>query len=183
MLLVRHGQSEFNAAFTLTRVDPGIPDPELTEIGRSQAATAADALAARDVVRLVVSPYTRTLQTARIIAERLGVPLSIDPRVRERAAFHCDIGTPPGMLARRFPEFDFGGLGDPWWHDHLSLGRGETEEELAARAEHFRRDMAASPDWRRVAVITHWGFVRALTGRQAQNGEIVPFDVSGGKTE
>ena len=37
MLLVRHGQSEFNAAFTLTRVDPGIPDPELTPVGRLQA--------------------------------------------------------------------------------------------------------------------------------------------------
>lgn len=178
MLLVRHGQSEFNAAFTLTRVDPGIPDPELTEIGRVQAAAAAEALVAHDVARLVVSPYTRTLQTARIISERIGVPLSIDPRVRERAAFHCDIGTPPAALARRFPEFDFGGLGDPWWHDHLSLGRAETEEELARRAEHFRRDMAASEDWRRVAVITHWGFVRALTGRQAQNGEIIVYDAT-----
>lgn len=178
MLLVRHGQSEFNAAFTLTRVDPGIPDPELTDIGRGQAAAAAAALAERDVTRLVVSPYTRTLQTARIIAERLGVPFSIDPRVRERAAFHCDIGTPPEALARRFPEFDFGALGDPWWHDHLSLGRAETEEELAYRAEHFRRDLTAGEDWRRVAVITHWGFVRALTGRQAQNGEIIVYDAT-----
>lgn len=178
MLLVRHGQSEFNAAFTFTRVDPGIPDPELTEIGRTQAAAAAEALLGHDVTRLVVSPYTRTLQTARIIAERLGVPFSIDPRVRERAAFHCDIGTPPADLARRFPEFDFAGLDHPWWHDHLSLGRAETEQELAHRAEHFRRDMAAREDWRRVAVITHWGFVRALTGRQAQNGEIIVYDAS-----
>lgn len=178
MLLVRHGQSEFNAAFTLTRVDPGIPDPELTEIGRVQAAAAAEDLAGRDVVRLVVSPYTRTLQTARIIAERLRVPISLDPRVRERAAFHCDIGTRPQALAARFPEFDFGGLGDPWWHDHLSLGRAETEEELALRAEHFRSEMARREDWRRVAVVTHWGFVRALTGRQAQNGEIIAYDVA-----
>lgn len=178
MLLVRHGQSEFNAAFTLTRVDPGIPDPELTEIGRVQAAAAARDLAARDVARLVVSPYTRTLQTARIIAEQLGVPMTIDPRVRERAAFHCDIGTPPRALAARFPEFDFGGLGDPWWHDHLSVGRAESEAELAHRAEQFRAEMARREDWRRVAVVTHWGFVRALTGRQAQNGEIVVYDVT-----
>jgi len=180
MLLVRHGQSEFNAAFTLTRVDPGIPDPELTEIGRIQAANAAEQLAARGVRRLVVSPYTRTLQTARIIASHLGVAISIDPRVRERAAFHCDIGTPPQLLATRFPDVDFAALADPWWHDHLSLGRAESEAELAQRAEHFRHDMARQEDWRDVAVITHWGFVRALTGHQAQNGEIVAYDVHTG---
>ena len=31
-------------------------------------------------------------------------------------------------------------------------------------------------DWRHVAVVTHWGFIRGLTGRQARNAELVPFD-------
>ena len=180
MLLVRHGQSEFNAAFTLTRVDPGIPDPELTAIGRRQAEAAAAELAARGVGRLIASPYTRTLQTASIIAAALGVPISIDPRVRERAAFHCDIGSSPTRLARLFPALDFSGLDDPWWHDHLALERAETEAELGLRAGQFRRDMAAAPDWRSVAVVTHWGFMRALTGRQAQNGEIMFLDPAAG---
>ncbi|MBL8697492.1 MAG: histidine phosphatase family protein [Alphaproteobacteria bacterium] len=178
MLLVRHGQSEFNAAFTNTRVDPGIPDPGLTAIGRRQAAEAADALARHDVRRLVVSPYLRTLQTASIIAERLGLPIEIDARVRERAAFHCDIGSSPRLLAERFPALRFDHLGDPWWHDHLGLGRAETEAELDDRAGHFRRDMARRDDWRAVAVITHWGFVRALTGQQVQNGEILRFELA-----
>ncbi len=178
MLLVRHGQSEFNAAFTLTRVDPGIPDPELTPVGRAQAEEAAGRLASAGLRRIVASPYTRAIQTAMVIAGRLGLPISIDARVRERAAFHCDIGTPAAELARRFPDLDFGGLGDPWWHDHLALGRAETEEELATRAASFRADMAALADWRDVAVVTHWGFVRALTGRQAQNAEIIFHDPS-----
>lgn len=176
MLLVRHGQSEFNAAFTLTRVDPGIPDPELTAVGRRQAEVAAESLASVGLRRIVASPYTRAIQTALVISGRLGLPISIDPRVRERAAFHCDIGTPAPRLAQRFPGLDFSGLGDPWWHDHLALGRAETEEELALRAADFRADMAALPDWRDVAVVTHWGFVRALTGRQAQNAEIIFHD-------
>lgn len=176
MLLVRHGQSEFNAAFTLTRVDPGIPDPELTPTGRRQAEAAAAALAAHGVRRLVASPYTRTLQTASIIAGTLGLPIEIDPRVRERAAFHCDIGSAPSLLARRFPALDFAHLDDPWWHDHLALDRAETEAELGTRAASFRHDMAARADRHQVAVITHWGFVRALTGRQAQNGEVMVFD-------
>lgn len=177
MLLVRHGQSEFNAAFTNTRVDPGIPDPGLTEIGRRQAAEAAGALASQGVQRLVASPYLRTLQTASIIADHLGLEIEIDARVRERAAFHCDIGSPPRQLAERFPALRFDHLEDPWWHDHLALGRAETEGELEHRAGAFRRDMAARSDWRGVAVITHWGFVRALTGRQVQNGEILRIDL------
>ena len=36
MILVRHGQSEFNAVYSVTRVDPGIPDPQLTDIGRAR---------------------------------------------------------------------------------------------------------------------------------------------------
>lgn len=180
MLLIRHGQSEFNAAFTLTRVDPGIPDPEITSIGRAQALAAAGQLAGRGITRLIASPYTRTLQTAAIIAETLRLPIEIDARVRERAAFHCDIGSPPAMLARRFPDVDFAGLDDPWWHDHLALDRAETEAEVDARANAFRRDMTERPDWRTMAVVTHWGFMRALTGRQAQNGEVMFFDPSAG---
>ena len=56
MILLRHGQSEFNAAFNATRVDPGIPDPRLTEEGRRQARAAAVALAAFPVERLIASP-------------------------------------------------------------------------------------------------------------------------------
>jgi hypothetical protein len=36
--------------------------------------------------------------------------------------------------------------------------------------------MAALSDWPDVAVITHWGFIRALTGRPVANCEIVRFD-------
>ncbi|MBM3523020.1 MAG: histidine phosphatase family protein [Alphaproteobacteria bacterium] len=183
MLLIRHGQSEFNAAFTHTRVDPGIPDPDLTDIGRRQAAEAADALRQENVRRLIASPYRRTLQTASIIAERLGVPIEIDARVRERAAFHCDIGTRVDRLSPLFPELRFDHLPDPWWHDHLALGRAETEDELSLRAQDFRRDAARLHDWREVGVVTHWGFVRSLTGRQVQNGEILRIDLSAAPAE
>ena len=45
MILVRHGQSEFNVVYSVTRVDPGIPDPKLTDEGRRQARDVASALA------------------------------------------------------------------------------------------------------------------------------------------
>ena len=44
MILVRHGQSRFNAVFSVTRVDPGITDPGITDEGHGQASRAAAAL-------------------------------------------------------------------------------------------------------------------------------------------
>lgn len=176
MILIRHGQSEFNAAFTRTRVDPGIPDPRLTQEGRRQAREAAEALRAVKLRRLVSSPYVRALETAAIIAEALGLEVTIEPLVRERAAFHCDIGTPPGELCRLFPRYRFDHLDDPWWHDHVGTGVAEHEHALALRCEAFRRTMAATPDWAEVAVVTHWGFIRAFTGRPVGNCEMVRVD-------
>lgn len=174
MLLIRHGQSEFNAVFSRTRVDPGIPDPRLTELGRRQALEAAETLAGHGLRRLIASPYTRAIETALIVAERLALPVEIDPLVGERAAYHCDIGSPPAVLKARFPELDFGHLDDPWWHDHVGLGRHETEAEIAARGARFRARAAGRADRHAVGVVTHWGFIRALTGGyEAQNAEIV----------
>ena len=130
MILVRHGQSEFNAVFSVTRVDPGIPDPKLTEEGRRQAAAAAEALRGAGVRRLIASPYRRALETASIIADGLGLEVTIEPLVRERAAFHCDIGTSPTALRALFPRYRFDHLDDPWWHDHVGMGIAETEEAL-----------------------------------------------------
>jgi glucosyl-3-phosphoglycerate phosphatase len=87
MILLRHGQSEFNLAFTATRQDPGIPDPPLTSLGRAQAAQAARSLADEPIARIIASPYTRTLQTAAAVLQTIDVPLLINPIVRERCAF------------------------------------------------------------------------------------------------
>lgn len=175
MLLVRHGQSEFNAAFNETRVDPGIIDPPLTQLGRAQAAAAADQLIAAGVRRLISSPYVRTLETAQIIAGRIGVSITIDACVRERAGFMCDIGTRPAALGRRFAGLNFDHLDDPWWHDPLAAGE-EPEAAIIARSVRFRAAAGAMADFHHVAVVTHWGFIKALTGRPALNGEVMRLD-------
>ena len=56
MILLRHGQSEFNLRFTATKKDPGIPDPRLTELGHAQAEEAAEALADEGLQRIIASP-------------------------------------------------------------------------------------------------------------------------------
>ena len=82
MILVRHGESHFNVHFSKTRIDPGIVDPGLTRHGIEQAKSAATAIGSLNrIQRIISSPYWRTLQTAEIIAETLGLPVSIEPLV------------------------------------------------------------------------------------------------------
>ena len=114
MILLRHGQSEFNLHFTATRRDPGIVDPKLTPLGHEQAEAAAVTLASAGIERIIASPYTRALETATPIARTLGLPIHVNPIVRERYAFSCDVGSPISKLAADWPHLDFAGLDEVW---------------------------------------------------------------------
>jgi broad specificity phosphatase PhoE len=171
MILLRHGQSEFNLAFSATKKDPGIADPRLTELGRQQALAAAEALAGEPIARVLCSPYTRALQTATPVAERLGVPIFITPTVRERYAFSCDIGSPRTELRGAWPHLDFDHIEEVWWPVIE-----EPDHQIEARAALFRAEMAALPDWRDTLVVSHWGFILAMTGERVQNGEWLRCD-------
>ena len=77
MILLRHGQSEFNLHFGATRRDPGVVDAPLTALGHTQAEEAAQRLLGEGIRRIIVSPYTRALQTAAPIAATLAVPVFV----------------------------------------------------------------------------------------------------------
>lgn len=171
MLLIRHAQSEWNLFFGRTRVDPGLPDPPLTAEGVRQAEVAAAELERLGVRRLISSPYRRTLQTAVILAARLDAPIEVEPLVRERCAFSCDQGSDPESLARDWPELDFSALPPVWWG-----GMIESHGTLQRRCAQFRERALARPDRGEIAVVSHWGFIRCLTGLELANAEHVRLD-------
>ena len=171
MILMRHGQSEFNLHFSATKRDPGITDPRLTPLGQAQAEAAAAALAGEGLTRILASPYTRALQTAAPTARTTGLPVRVHAGVRERYHFKCDIGSSPASLAAAWPEHGFGHLAEVWWPDST-----ESEESVQARAEAFREEMAADPEWRNTLVVSHWAFLLTLTGESLENGAWVRFD-------
>jgi broad specificity phosphatase PhoE len=168
MLLVRHAQSEWNLHFSRSRIDPGIPDPDLTAEGLRQAEQVALELARHDVARLICSPYRRALRTASIVADKLGLSVAVEPLVRERCAYSCDQGSEAADLARDWPGLDFSHLPGAWWG-----GLVESHDSLAARCVAFKAKAAAMADRDRVAVISHWGFIRCLTGQEVGNSAIV----------
>ena len=173
MHLLRHGQSQFNVTYSKTRIDPNIPDPELTDEGRDQIHSAAEILKGKNINKILVSPYTRTLQTAEIVAKVLKLPIEIESLVREHAFFSCDIGSPTSKLSQTWPHLDFQNLNEHWWPD-----LNETEHQVKLRCHEFQQKMLDLGDWSKTLVVSHWAFIRGLTGQEVINGAILDIDLA-----
>jgi broad specificity phosphatase PhoE len=116
----------------------------------------------------VASPYRRTLETATIVGNVLGLSIAVEPLIRERCVFSCDEGTPPAQLAALWPDLDFAHLEERWWGV-----AAESEVSLGERCAAFRAKTDGVPDRSRIAVITHWGVIRALTGQELSNAACI----------
>jgi len=174
--LIRHAQSAFNAVHDPTKPDPMIFDAPITELGETQAKQARIEVEKLDIKYLIVSPFTRTLQTAQLIFEDR-LQFQINAEVREQLVNSCDVGSPPDKLTKEFPHLSFDHLDECWWHDGEKDHRGiavEPEDVLMERAkgfvEYIRRESIHS-----TAIVSHGNFIRALTGIKPQNCEIVEF--------
>jgi len=107
LLLVRHGQTDANAAGLLL----GRTDPPLNDAGRAQAAAAAARVASFAPERVLTSPLLRTVETAEIVAARCGLAVEVEDRLIEVDYGEYD-GLPfaelPADLVRRWrTEADF----------------------------------------------------------------------------
>ncbi len=91
--------------------------------------------------------------------------------VGERAAMSCDVGTPTSELAIRWPRLDLSHLPETWWPTFE-----EPESGIERRAAEFLALAGARPDRERTLVVSHWGFIRAVTGQEVQNCTTVRFD-------
>ncbi|MEC8198284.1 MAG: histidine phosphatase family protein, partial [Pseudomonadota bacterium] len=119
----------------------------------------------------LTSPYTRALQTASIVAESLRVAVHVDPCIGERAAFACDIGTPGAELRNQWPDLHLDHIDEQWWPTLI-----ESEEQLDQRCICFRHRQTQSKNWHKTLVVSHWGFIRGLTGHTVDNAQLVEFD-------
>ena len=175
--LIRHAQSAFNAVHDPNKPDPMIFDAPITAIGESQAINARDEVKQLNITNVIVSPFTRTLQTAQLIFGN-SLPFQINSEVREQLYNSCDVGSPPNKLAKYYPHLDFDHLDDCWWYDGEKDHRGisvEPEEILLERASKFI-DFLKSESIQSTAIVSHGNFIRALTGIKPNNCEVIEFE-------
>ncbi len=79
LLLVRHGLPDYRGG----KAGDEPPGPPLSDIGHLQAGQAAQIVAGCGAVVIYSSPLSRTLQTAEHLRRALGIPVRIDPGLRE----------------------------------------------------------------------------------------------------
>lgn len=170
---IRHGQSEFNAAFNEGDNDPLIFDAPLTDKGRGQAEEARTLVADLGIKQVIASPLTRALQTALSIFDGIA-PIEVRAGAREQLLNSCDVGRPPNELQRDFPGLSFDHLPKVWWHQGPENDVGvaaEPEDVFRRRADDFGHSLTGITD-RPVAIVGHGNMFRALIGRMMENCEI-----------
>src|SRR2546421_2092518 len=88
LLLVRHGETDWNADGRLQ----GHTDRPLSDFGRRQARQLAEELANESLEAIYASDLARARETAEIVGKRLGLPVVLEPELREK-----DWGTGEGL--------------------------------------------------------------------------------------
>ncbi|RZU34275.1 histidine phosphatase family protein [Blastococcus saxobsidens] len=147
LLLVRHGQSEWNARGLMQGQTAHVP---LTALGHSQAELAARELAELRPGVLLSSDLLRAVQTAEHCARATGLPFSTTPALREQGY---------GVLEGR-PSHELWDVVD-WTDAHWSAEGGESLAELHARVAAFLGHLCAEPPADVVALVTHGDTIRA----------------------
>ena len=161
LVLLRHGQTEFNAGSRMQ----GQLDTDLSDLGRAQALAAADVLAKRQPLVIVSSDLRRAYDTAVTLADCCDVEVRVDTRLREThlgdwqgmTHHEVDAVAPGARLAWR---------DDATWAPH----RGESRIDVADRSVPLVTELlAGESDWgaddsdRPVVLVAHGGLIAALT--------------------
>ncbi len=152
LLIVRHGETDWNAELRFQ----GHADRPLNETGRAQARALADELSDVAADAIYSSDLIRARETAEILSERLGLPVTAWRELRE-----IDVGDWEGLtreeIDARFPDgYLAWRSGEPGWSG------GETYDELGARVLSALERIARSHPGGRVVVVGHGGTIRTI---------------------
>ncbi|MFF4320220.1 bifunctional RNase H/acid phosphatase [Streptomyces sp. NPDC001568] len=156
-VLLRHGETALTPQKRFS--GSGGTDPELSPAGRRQAEAVAAALAARGTVQAVVSsPLRRCRETAQAVADRLGLPVTVEEGLRE-----TDFGAWEGLtfaeVRERFPD-DLQA-----WLDSAKAaptGGGESFAAVTRRVSAARDRLTTAHAGRTVLLVTHVTPIKTL---------------------
>jgi probable phosphoglycerate mutase len=139
LLLVRHGETDWNAEGRLQ----GQTDRPLSEFGRAQARRLAVELETEGLAAIYSSDLSRARETAEIVGERLGLPVFLDPDLREK-----DWGTWEGLTSVE--------------RDRVELVGESTTAHQERTLRALRRISELHPGDERILVVTHGGSMRRV---------------------
>ncbi len=162
LVMLRHGQTDYNLGSRMQ----GQLDTDLSELGRAQAVAAAEVLGKVQPLLIVSSDLRRAYDTATRLGEQTGMPVQVDPRLRE-----THLGDWQGMthtqIDAEVPGARLAWREDAAWAPH----GGESRVDVAARSVPLVAELvAAAPEWgstgqpeRPIVLVAHGGLIAALS--------------------
>lgn len=166
IIAVRHGETSWNVD---SRIQ-GQMDIQLNDTGVWQARRVGAALAGELVSALYSSDLGRAHETARCIAERVGIPVVAHPGLRERR-FGLFEGRTFDEIHRDWPEHASN------WRKRIPEWEppegGESLVQLRERVSRTVRDLAARHPGEQIVVVAHGGVLdtlyRIATGQEVNS--------------
>ncbi|WP_087973239.1 histidine phosphatase family protein [Oceanobacillus rekensis] len=143
---IRHGTTAWNKE----QRAQGSSDIPLNEEGLIQAQQVAERLSAEKWDVIYSSDLSRARQTAEAIANKTGIPLQLDSRLRELGG---------GLIEGTIEEERINKWGLEWRQMDLGM---ETEESLIARGTSFMEELVEKHENSRILIVSHGAFLRRL---------------------
>jgi broad specificity phosphatase PhoE len=173
---IRHGESTHNILFQKmgmkTFFDKNYYDTNLTLNGINQSIELGNKWDNKDKMDLViVSPLSRTLQTAMNIFKDTNVKIVALESVREypNSLHTCNKRKDINTLKKLFPRVDFSNIKDnidPSWNEHI----GETIENLLQRINSLY-DFIDSNDYNNIALVGHNSYISMVKDQRLNRTE------------
>ena len=154
--LVRHGETELSAEDCFA----GETDVPLSDRGRDQLHSLAERLAEEPIAAVYASPLSRTMETARILAQPHGKPVTPREGLREISHGRWE-GKRRAEVERLFPEEYARWEADPY---SFAPTGGETGLAVTARALPALLEIVSAHPGERVLVASHKATIRLLIG-------------------
>lgn len=157
LLLVRHGETEWNAA----RRFQGQADPELSPVGLEQGHRLARRLSTAPLDCIISSDLRRARRTAEIIGEGRRCPQTVEPDLRE-----LSFGEWEGLTYAEIRASDPDAL-SAWEKDWVnrSTPGGESLLELERRVGDFLERLKQGPGNQTLLLVAHSGPLQVLICR------------------
>jgi probable phosphoglycerate mutase len=156
LYLVRHGATQLTAEDRFS----GSAGVDLSDEGRRQSSRVGARLAREGITALYCSPLSRTLETSRLIAERLDAPPEVQTRdgLREISHGRWEGLTRTEVEARYLDEYT------SWEEDPFTFAPvgGESGVAVLARALPVIREIVTTHRGERVLVVSHKATLRLL---------------------
>ena len=175
---IRHGEAENNTKSIVSTKFENSDQYPLTELGRKQALAAAEELKSKKIDLVFYSDFSRTKETAEIIAGALGISKEnfvSDERLRE-----VNVGVFEGKTDKEYHTY----FKNQLEKFHKASPEGETLNEIKKRVGDFLYETESGYKDKNILVVSHdyplWMMISAALGRNEKE-TVVMREENGGR--